>query len=312
MRLFKKKLKVLFVYHKGGCNEPYLLECFSHLSWLSPFYVKTVSLQKYVNYNQNASDIIIYNTFAGEFHKKLYIPFKPLMGLTDRKFLSFGGPKILFDAHDSGSDDGFKRFRDPNIARIKNAPHVDFLKKFNVICSTTYPIKILPIEDQVKDITLSYCVSLETNPIRKKILIVLEKYAKENNIYLDIKRDKSPIEYRHHLNRVLISVVPPGWGEGTFRHLETMNAGSLLLAHSSINKIKLLPNADLKDGRDYVTFDLGNLENKLSHLLSHPKLIDQISKNGYEKLIEGYSPKKTRDKLAEKLGQIYTDSSKII
>lgn len=297
-----KKIKILFVYQLDGCNEPYLVTCLNYLKLNNPsIYIQIVNLKDYLVVNQEFFDVIIYSTFPDDQHPIFFKPNEAFIKKTDQKFLSFKKLKVLFDAHDSGSINGYERFSD-KIPRIKNVPSRQFLKKFDCLCSTTYPIEIIYFKKVTKDIDISFCVTLESNEIRPIILKILKDYKKRNQrVSLDLERNKKEKEYKEYLRRVWISVNAPGCGEGCFRHLETLNAGSLMLAHESINDIKLLPNADLVEGTDYVSFNLKNLYDRLDWLLDHKEKIQQISENGYKKLVTGFSPEKTAEKLLQKL-----------
>lgn len=296
------KIKVLFAYHRG-CNEPYLVSCLKYLVSKNMINLKTAYLTNYLKLDQDVYDILIYQTFPGEENKIFFKPFIPLIKKTDEKFFKFKKYKLLFDGHASGSRDGYSRFNDPTIPRIKNAPHKDFLKKFNVVCSTTYPIPLLCDKNFTKNIDISFCVSLYSNPIRLKILNILRDYKGTYSKVLSDTKIMSPKKYQKHLRYVWISVNAPGWGEGCFRHNETLNAKSLMFSHESINNIKLLPNAELIEGQDYISFNLDNITDKLDFLLKDKGHIQTISENGYKKFIEGYSIKKTAMTLFEHLSQ---------
>jgi hypothetical protein len=283
-------MKVLFVHHRG-CNVMYLTDCLKYLRDKRLIRCRMVDLEDFANGAPGDHDVLIYQTFPGEGHPTKYEP--ELIKRTDRRFLDFPSYKILFDAHASGSTDGFSRFRDRTIPRIKNAPHADFLKRYNVICTTTYPIKMQSVPAQERDVDVSYCVNIRCNPLREKILGLLKGYERKARMEFSGRRKYSEEEYLMHLGRVRISVNAPGYGEGTFRHLETLASGSLMFAHESINEIRLLPNAELVDGRDYVSFSLKDMLKKLDYLLDNPAIVGKISENGHKKFIEGYSIGKT-------------------
>jgi len=292
-------MKILFVKHHC-CNLDYLIKCIKYLNKNKLIDAKIVDLKDYLKINQSSYDILIYHTFPGEFSPEHFNPVS-LIKKTDKKFHKFKKYKILFDSHDGGSVDGFSRFNNRHIPRIKNAPHKEFLKKYNVISTTTYPINILPVRYSVKNIDISFCVSLSSNLIRKKIIKKLRKYKKTKSKKLTEKRIMSKEKYRNHLEKVWISVCAPGWGEGTFRHLETLNAKSLMFAYENIKKIKLLPNSNLIEGKDYISFNLDNIKDKLDFLLENKNKIKNISENGYKKFLKGYSIEKAALKLYKKL-----------
>ena len=104
-------------------------------------------------------------------------------------------------------------------------------------------------------------------------------------------------DYQSYIKSVLISVCAPGWCEGSLRHLETLNVGALMLAHDCINDCQLVPNVDLIDGEDYVSFNLDNLSEKLDYLMNNRKEIDRIRLNGQKKFIQAYDYEISADKL---------------
>lgn len=304
-------IKVLLVRDYNACNIPYLIYCTYWLKRLSIINFTEVSVQDYVKFDHNFYDIVIYATFPDE-HSPQFLKTLPVIPQTDDKFLNFQRIKILFDSHDHGNLDGFRRFLSldaeiaTSIPRIKTAPHRDYLQKYSVVLSTTYPVGVNPHSPSYnylgnlrispkkieRNIAISYRVNLGKNKnsyryqIRKKILDIL-KYFQSSNL-VDNKFKKDP-NYKTYLSRVLISICPPGYGPGTFRHLETLNGQTLMLSHNSIDLIKLLPNTDLVEGEDYISFNLENLLEKLDILLADRGKIDWVAQNGYKKFTKGYS-----------------------
>jgi hypothetical protein len=106
-------------------------------------------------------------------------------------------------------------------------------------------------------------------------------------------------EYIQTLRQAGISVVAPGWGDACVAHFEALATGALLLAHESIAKIKLLPYADLTDGKDYVLFNLKNLHQKVGELLNDRSRTRLIAASGREKFFAGYDPNRTKADLLQ-------------
>ena len=77
-----------------------------------------------------------------------------------------------------------------------------------------------------------------------------------------------------------------GIGTFTFRHLETLFAGSFLLSNPTVRDQRL--RAPLVDGEDYVCFDdLDDMIDKIRHYAAHDSERNRIAKNGraaYERL----------------------------
>jgi hypothetical protein len=123
--------------------------------------------------------------------------------------------------------------------------------------------------------------------IRCDIVEMLKKYKFGKRCIISLGKDKK-INYAMHLAKTKISVNAPGYGEACIRHLITLSCRSCMLAHESINNIKLLPGSDLVDGDDYLSFTLDNLYEKLDYLLSKTREIKRITANGINKFKEGY------------------------
>ncbi len=306
-------IKVLLVRdYKSSCNVPYLVYCTYWLKRLFLIDFTEVSLHDYVTFNQDSYDIVIYSPPPGK-KSRNFLRNLSVINRTDEKFLNFKKNKILFDTHDHGNYDGFPRFESlapeivTSLPRIKNAPHKEYLQKYNVVWTTTYPIGLNPRSPAYnyfggfaisqkkveRNIDISYRVKITLNrnsyrqEMREATLNIIKNY--QGSSYIDTEYKENDPKYKAYLSRVLISVCPPGHGPGTFRHLESLNAQTLMLSHDSIDGIKLLPNSDLVEGEDYISFDFDNLTNKLDMLLANREKVAWIAKNGQKKFTKGYS-----------------------
>jgi hypothetical protein len=195
------------------------------------------------------------------------------------------------------------------LPRIKNSPKSDIVEPLNVVFCTTFPIGNRPhsrIHKHVgcfrisqKNINRNVDISCRVNlgeksnyrqQIRRDSLGSLSEFSKKNtNFLVDTVFTPGDLDYKNYMTRVKISVCPPGHGPGTFRHFETMMSRTLVLSHDSIRNIKLLPNVDLFEGEDYVSFNLENLYEKLERLTSEPQKVKRIADSGFKKFFEGYS-----------------------
>jgi hypothetical protein len=287
-------VRVLYVYD-SGCNIEYLSKTLKVLEKQQKIKLITKNLFEYDKFIQNYYDVLIYQTYPEVNHRSKFNG--DLIKRTDRKFLLFQKHKILFDAHDDGDRDAFERF-DKSIPRIKNAPSFFYYRNYNVILETTYPISIIGGYEQKKDgINYSVTTGRYHHNIRENVKRVLEL----SGIQIDMQWRKN---YRDHLNKTLICIAVPGYGEGTFRHLEALNAGCLLLAYDTIEDIQLLPHEDLIPDEDYVLFNEHNLEEKLKFLLKNRNVIDKIRLSGQKKFFNGYSYEKSAEKLFERMGEL--------
>ena len=301
--------KVLYITDRG-CNIPYLDKVLTLLHSDKKISVQHANLYDYIQSgdSQNQFDILIYQTFPHENHPNKWN--HSLIKNSDKKFLEFKGHSILFDAHDSSSVDAFSRFKNV-YPRIKNSPSKQYFKNFDVILETAFCFRednfwsphILQTNEN-RNYDVSYCVSYGYDP--KYAQGIVKKFTTEKireNVRDILKSSKHDVDmewhdnYSEYMKQVLISVCVPGWCEGSLRHLESLNYGALMFSHESINDCKIVPNVDLIDGEDYVSFNLGNLEERLNYLLSNKDEIDRIRFNGHRKFKNGYDFNKSADKL---------------
>ena len=281
-----KTIQILCVFDRS-CNIRYLEDVIKDQKAFGNIDYKIVDLKQYLEEDESKYDILIYQTWSCE---EDYAP------KADDKFRETKLIKVFFDAGASGSFDTYYRFKDPQVPRIKNAPHSDFLKNFNVILKTSHPLDPIKEKDKKKDIDFSYCLGLKTHPLRPKVYERLLPW--QSRAKVDLKNNQH--NYIYYLRRVKISINMPGYGEGSFRHLYTLNAKSLCLAHDSIDPIQLLPYATLIPGEDYISFTMDNLDEKMQWCLDHPKEVEKIAQSGYRKFILGYDKtRSTHDFLSE-------------
>ncbi|MEO1676770.1 MAG: glycosyltransferase [Pseudomonadota bacterium] len=93
-------------------------------------------------------------------------------------------------------------------------------------------------------------------------------------------------EYLRQLQASRVNLGLEGIGSFTFRHLETLWAGSFLLSNPTVPEQRL--RAPLIDGEDYVSFqDHDDMIDKIRHYATHEPERQRIAKNGrraYERL----------------------------
>ena len=198
-----KQFKILFVRDKNSCNTPYLLYCLYYLKKIFLIKFTEISVQDYLKIDQNSYDVVIYATFPDE-KAPQFNKIRSVVPQTDQKFLEFKKTRILFDSLDHGAKDGFPRFNDCSIPRLKTAPHKEYLEKFNVIFPLTYPIGMYiksPAYNYLwgfplfpKQINKEVDISYRVNPglgyikgsyrreIRSKILEKLEPYQESQSL----------------------------------------------------------------------------------------------------------------------------------
>lgn len=269
------------------------------LNWHSSLYmfnvlkelpVDRVTPTEYLGVDQSGYDALIYNTFPVEDHRKKFN--WDLIQKTDEKFWSFDKARILFDTHDSGSKDGFARFSAPLMPRIKLNPSYDMMKKMNIIMTVPFQVHQVHIHPRrERPIRVLSAMRVKGMPYGRKH--VNEKIAEFNPV-------TEWLGLRGHLNRlgsVLINVVPNGTGDSPRSCADSLAAGALLLAEEGIDKIKILPFADLVPGEDFITFNLDNVCDKLQLLLDNPGLVDNVRLSGMQKFQQGYNLTRSTNQL---------------
>jgi len=246
--------------------------------------VTQIKLGDYPALDDRGYDALIYNTFPDEAHPRKFR--KDLVARTDEKMNHFRGECLWFDSHDDGLKDAFLRFNMPTFPRIKVTPGCGTL---NVRIPITFGINEAFLHPEAeRKIPLLYCARLDgyATDLRRQIFDRLAPFKPfTGRMSLDV--------YASHLASAQIAVAAPGWGTATLSHLEILASGALLLAHESIADVKLLPFADLVDGKNYLSFNLGNLTERLESLINHPKDAEKIRKAGTRSFKQGYNPRRT-------------------
>jgi len=289
-------VKIHNIYHSGA-NLGYLQRVLLAIQKFGDIEVITSNLTAY-NEEGNIynADVLIYQTFPEQDHLGKFNP--ALVKRTDNLFREFRGYKILVDAHDNGEEDAYKRFKNPEIPRIKCFPSYRYLRKFNVILMSTINTKdenIYPDQfDRTVTVSCKFGVRDYGHGIRESVINQLTKYYSDitNFEWVDGRS-----AYIKDLRRTLIAVAAPGWGQYNATHQCALRTGALLFAYDSLNDIQYLPYIDLKDGFHFVSYNLFNFRYKLKWLLDNPDEIHRIRKAGREAFAEGYDIEKSADQL---------------
>lgn len=284
-------MKLLLVRSASCGSRSYMVQTLNYMSGIEPTVVHIDSCHL-VDYSEY--DYLIYNSFSTEwfapkFDTKIIYP-------ADEKFHNFKGKKILFDTHDEGNKDGFERMKSYEYPRLKINPGYEFMSQFNVVAPIPFTAyhKFFLKAPVTKTIPLLYCVNLRGFPhdIRTTVFERLRPF----NPYTT----RTSINYYAGvLKTAKISVTVPGYGTGCKSHVEALAAGPLLFAHESINTVKTLPFAELIDGQHYISFNLDNLEDKLSKVMADDKMVEEVSNSGHSCFIAGYDPRRTGEEIAK-------------
>ena len=252
---------------------------------------KLIYLGEYLFIDQNEYDVLIYNTFPDETHWKFD---RELTSKCDEKFYAFKGLRILLDTHDNGSKDGFARFNEPQFPRIKTNPSYDVIDKMNLVLIIPYFVSPSYCNPQ-KERTNRIVCALNTKGmpfVRGHTYERIEQFDPDNK-WLPLRK------HARRLCQTLINVVPTGTGDSSKSHTATLAAGALLMAEENIKDIKILPYADLRESRHFVSFDLDNICDKLDYLLSHRERLDFIREKGLNAFKTGYDCNRNAKQLLE-------------
>lgn len=294
-------MKILFVYSTSLRRRGYAFQAMNHVGC-----VDSIRMDQYVDFDDTKYDGLIYGptSFECEWEAldERYRVAYPYIPRIDEKYHNFKGKKLLFDTRDLEDSDGFGRFHDPTIPRMKQTPNFEFMKKFNVIIPMARPVHQVLVEKGPgpKIIPLLYCCKVggySGIPFPTPIRQIVYDRLKFFNPYTERTKDRGA--YCNLLRSAKISVVTSGYGVITKSHSEALAAGAVLFCNESIKDIKLLPFADLEDEVSYVSFNLDNLENKLSELMKDEERINRITNNGRMVFDMGYNPERTAIKIQE-------------
>lgn len=271
---------ILTVLRNISYSTKYFVQVINEINKLS-INTRVVMQKEYLVMDQDAYDVLIYNTFPDETHPWKFN--KELVGQCDEKYRDFKGTKILFDTHDNGTKDGFARFNNFLAPRIKVNPSYEMVKKMNLVMTVPYfshPMYHRPKKE--RPFTIVCAMRTEGMPyLRQQIYEKIKHYGPDNK-WLSLRG------HAHRLCQTLINVVANGVVFPPRTCADTLAAGALMMTEEYVKDIKFLPFADLKDGVDYVSYNLDNICDKLDLLLANPELIDKIRMSGFNKFTTGY------------------------
>lgn len=163
-------------------------------------------------------------------------------------------------------------------------------------------------------VTFSSSVSGPYAELRNDVLTKMEslkaKYSDKYNFVIQSGLDKE--KYTEILQKSRISVNVVGFhGPYNYRTCEVINAGALLFqANVESHGVKMNSAELFDDGDHFVSFDLGNLEQKLLELLSAPDRVSSIAQKGRERLENDLNYKNLFTQLFEKLKELEKGKNK--
>jgi len=296
-------MQILAVLRTLGYSTGYLVQVMDEIRKLG-VHARVVMQEEYLEADQNAYDVLIYNSFPDETHPWKFD--KKLIGQCDEKFNAFEGIKILFDTHDNGTVDGFARFNDYLTPRIKVNPSYEMMKKMNLVMVVPFMSPAMYNRPQ-KERPYRIVCAMRTKrmPIVRQQVYEKIKHYNPDNQRLSLRR------YAHRLRQTLINVVANGVVFAPRTYADTLAAGALLMAEENLKNIKIFPFADLEEGVDYVSYNLDNICEKLDFLLANPELIDKIRMSGHNKFVTGYNYSRSAEQLKQLVEQL-AEQKKII
>jgi len=297
-------IHLLYAYH-AGANCRYFEEMLKYLQKNNTkFRYTKISSWDFLNSKDlDSYDVLVYHSFPDESHSKKFN--EELVYARDKVFFNFKGQKILLDSFDQGSSDAFTRFANRpdfdniNIPRIKHTPSPTYEKLFNVICpipttgweyfegrqkKNNYSKAKQKEKKRPIDITCSFTTGIYPHLVRENVLILLQEHFLKETSFKRIL----PSDYYEFLRTCKIFIGAHGFGEISGAYYQALKAGALLFAHEKLKNVSLLPWADLKDGKDFVSFNLDNFIEKLKWILKEDKIRKAIQISGQNKFFQGF------------------------
>jgi hypothetical protein len=262
--------------------------------------VDRVPIETYsMGYDDSDYDYMIYNSFSDERHPQKFD--KAMVEKADEGFMKFSRKKILLDTYDYEMEDGFARFRDRTTPRIKLIPGLEFMKEYNVILPLANRcMSIFWYNGEEKTIPLVYGAKNRhgfRHSIRSIVGNRLPPFKPYNMCENGDRIKHGLMQWAWILKSSRVCVTVPGDGELGSATTDSLCAKSAMFGFEWVNRVKLFPYSDLTDGVDYVSFNLENMEDKLSDLLKDEDKINSIAENGHKVFLEGYNPRRSAEDL---------------
>lgn len=281
--------------HHTGANKQYFEKVLYKLAKDRKIELRVTGIGEYLHEGNQDEDVLCYQTFPDEFQPAKHNP--NLVQQTDKLFQVFPGHKILVDAHDNGEVDSFSRFADSQeLPRVKCFPSQRFESQFNVILLSTISIKdpdtIGDNFERTVKISCKFGVREYNHTVRDSVVMQLNKFfpGQADHSWLDGRA-----AYEEDMRRTLIAIGAPGWGQYSATHQLALRTGALLFAYDSFNDLQYLPHVLLKDGVNFISYNLFNFRHKLQWLLDNPETVERVRKNGRNAFKRGYNIKKSAD-----------------
>ena len=226
-------MKILFVYSTSLRRGGYAFQAMNYAG-----NVDCVRMDGYVSLDDSKYDGLIYAPVAFECEweqlEERYRKAYPYIPEIDEKYHRLKGKKLLFDTRDDENSDGFGRFHDSTIPRMKSTPSYEFMERFNVIIPMARPVHQVLVDKgpSNKTIPLLYCCKMGGYggiPFPTQIRQVVFERLKPFNPYTE--RTKDTNAYCNLLRSAKVSVAVSVYGLITKSHSEALAAGAVLFAN---------------------------------------------------------------------------------
>jgi len=166
--------------------------------------------------------------------------------------------------------------------------------------------------EKSRDIDVSITFSVSPNPVyhqlRNQVLSLASELQKKwaGRFRIEIKSDLSKEHYRNLLQRSKISINVVGInGPYNYRSCEIVNSGALLFQANVIEDgLPVDHEGILEEGKDFVSFSLDNLEERLLEYLENEEIASGMASSASRRIKEKYSYEELASSLTNEISKV--------
>lgn len=156
--------------------------------------------------------------------------------------------------------------------------------------------------------------------LRNEVIQVIENFQRKwsSKYLVEISSNLSKKDYRKLLenSKISLNVVAIN-GPYNYRSCEIINSGALLFqANVTDSGLKFSLDDVLRDEKEFISYNLDNLEQRLLHFLEHPELASSIAQDAQKRLKTKYSYdalfKQLLDLLKDDIGKKQGDKNSLV
>ena len=156
--------------------------------------------------------------------------------------------------------------------------------------------------------------------LRNEVIQVIENFQRKwsSKYLVEISSNLSKKDYRKLLenSKISLNVVAIN-GPYNYRSCEIINSGALLFqANVTDSGLKFSLDDVLRDEKEFISYNLDNLEERLLHFLEHPELASSIAQDAQKRLKTKYSYdalfKQLLDLLKDDIGKKQGDKNSLV